>query len=274
MILVTLVTALAIAAPCAPVDVHASAAHIRALVLAGSAADALTEADQDEASLPCLTDLPTPSDLGLLFQAGGAAAIAAGKPARAAELLGTAARIAGAIPFDPALGAEAASTYASLRAAQANGPHVTATSAVLVALDGWNLAAGEERFVAPGLHLVQYPARDGLVTEWRVIDADGRVGPEVREAKARSPIGLTVLGYGLCAVGAAGIVASKVESDRLLADETQAQENGVPLTADALHARSSQINGLDVGGGVSAIAGVAVLGLSHYVAGLSLSVAW
>lgn len=276
MLLLPLLVSLAWAEPCQAIDVNAGAMRVRDLLFASDAPGALAEGVSDERALPCLTTMPTTRDLALLFQATGAAALLTGDHGKAEELLGTAVRVAEAIPFDATLGPDAAALYRTVSDARTNSRRLTVIARGDVDLDGWPLRDGDQREIAVGVHLVQYIGPTDLVTSWAVLDGVGtvKIGPPPppprHDGKRAS---MVITGISLTGVGIGCFLLSGAVANDWITDEA-ASQGGAALSQDDRVRRATELDALQIAGGIGVGLGAVVTAGAVWMPTLGISGAW
>ena len=142
-------------ADCAPVDLADTTRKASALIADANPQQAMALVEQAEANLGCLDTLASKDSLAALFQTGGKAAYDANDPNAGDRLFTAAARMAGEVPFDGTLGADAEARYQELLAFVKGQPTGTVLALSMVRVDGWDLVGGASRQVPTGGHLVQ-----------------------------------------------------------------------------------------------------------------------
>lgn len=255
MFQVLMVTA-ALGDDCVPVDPAEAARAARGLLFALEIPSAVERVQAADAGLGCLSTLTTPEALAALYQAGGAAAARDGRTELATEWFDTALRLAPHVSLDGNLGAGPLWTEAAVRAEAR--PVATVVARSEVRLDGWSLAAGAQRQVPEGWHLVQHLDASGRVVPERVTLAAGETllvgpaGPTQPPPALRLPMVLG--GAGLVLGGAVALVGAleRKEAYHTLRESAEWDpEEG--------QRRASAANGLLALGSLSIVLGTASL---------------
>lgn len=194
---------------CEPVPLRPAIQQAREQIIEGMSADAVQTVRGAETALVCTTELLDVEALGRLFQVGSVAALNAGELELAERWLRTAARVAGAVPFDANLPEAQRRRHTDVMLAADLGPKGILSAACGARVDGFELMPSQTRTVVSGEHYVQTMGSSGKMQTAVVLvepnqSLDLCPAPELKVAKKVDAWRVPV------AVGSAGLAAAGI----------------------------------------------------------------